>query len=297
MTEKPSFEDYLERVVEGLGFPDDPQNAERLYEFNMRAALQSVNSGPVMSGILAQLRELAREYSGGRPELLFFPAGDINDISLRHKPFRSTINKVYRHDIVYNRAFPDEPRDGFIKPSEIYEKIDDILRTRLVCKYMDGPKFVCEGLKTYCNAQDIVSHFRELSTDAGYYAWHFYFRAPAELMGDGKVELRDVWVEIQLTTQLAEVIGTLTHGLYEARRLEGRRNEPKDWKWDASSQQFRSTFLGHGLHLLEGLIQTFKDEVLAADAAQVPRQPQEDARPDPVSSRRPSNKNDESQQC
>jgi hypothetical protein len=67
-----------------------------------------------------------------------------------------------------------------------------------------------------------------------------------------------MWVEIQISTQLAEAITALTHGLYEARR-EGLSNySNKSWKWNAKSPEFRSAYIGHGLHLLEGMIQDFE---------------------------------------
>jgi hypothetical protein len=64
-------------------------------------------------------------------------------------------------------------------------------------------------------------------------------------------------------TQLAEVITSLTHVLYEERRDGTADGGDGSWKWEARSQRFRSAYLGHGLHLLEGIIQTFKDEMLA----------------------------------
>jgi hypothetical protein len=81
-------------------------------------------------------------------------------------------------------------------------------------------------------------------------------------MLNGEVQERHIWVEIQLTTQLAEVITSLTHGLYAERREGTARAKHGVWKWDAGSQRFRSAYLGHGLHLLEGVIQIFRDDVL-----------------------------------
>jgi hypothetical protein len=268
VTQKPLFEQYLLTTASELGFENDPANAERSYKFNLRSAHQSVTSGDVMSGILAALKEMSQHYAGGNPTLLFYPSDRIDDLSLLQKPFRSTIDKIYRKNVLYNRSYPSAPPDGFIEVVHLYENIDDLLRTRLVCKYMDGPKYVCEHLDTHCKAQGIASYFRELSTDAGYYAWHFYFQAPAEIMINHIVEEKQIWVEIQITTQLAEVIGSLTHGLYEARRSGRLDTEGRGWKWDAGSQRFRSAYLGHGLHLLEGIIQTFKDDVLGAQTIQ-----------------------------
>ena len=272
MAGKPSFEEYLTAAAGALGSGDDPATAERSYIFNLRSAHQSVMASGVMSGVLVALKEMRHLYSSGRPDLLFYPADIPEDLGFLQKPFRSAIHKLYRHNIVYNRNYPNPPREGALEPALIYEKIDDLLRTRLVCKYMDGPRFVCEQLRAHCDSQGIASRFRELSTDAGYYAWHFYFQAPVELMIENIVHQKSMWVEIQMSTQLAEVITSLTHGLYEARRAGSLEAEGHNWKWDASSVRFRSAYLGHGLHLLEGIIQTFKDDMLNAARAEAATQ-------------------------
>jgi ppGpp synthetase/RelA/SpoT-type nucleotidyltranferase len=262
VTEKPSFEQYLIAAAAELGFRDDPGNAKRSYTFNLRAAHQSLMAGDVMARVLAVLKEIRHQYGGGKPDLLFYPPEIVDDLRVLQKPFRSVIEKLYRRNVLYNRNYPNPPREGFLTPVRLYEEIDDLLRARVICKYMDGPRYVCEQLKHYCNSWGVISTFRELSTDAGYYAWHFYFKAPVELMIDNVVHQRSMWVEIQVSTQLADVITALTHSLYEARRTGNPGIEGRDWKWDATSRQFRSAYLGHGLHLLEGIIQTFKDDVL-----------------------------------
>ena len=75
----------------------------------------------------------------------------------------------------------------------------------------------------------------------------------------GEVQEHMMWAELQLSTQLAEVITSLTHGLYEERRAASGDDRGGNWKWDAGSPLFRSAYLGHGLHLLEGVIQTFRE--------------------------------------
>lgn len=260
MVEKPSPEDYRARFVRDMGF-NDVSLAERAFQFNMRAAHQSVVTGSVLGRITALLRSMPDRYAPGRPHLLFYPA-ILQELDLLTKPFTSVIDKAFRSNVLYNNRFPKPPPEGAIESSALYETIEDLLRTRLVCKYMDGPRFVCEELKRFCDQNAIESKFRELSTAAGYYAWHFYFRAPAELMLDASVVQKDVWVEIQVSTQLAEVITALTHELYETRRSLGPVQRDNDWKWDASSREFRSAYLGHGLHLLEGVIQNLKDDLL-----------------------------------
>ena len=264
MTPKPTHEQYQETVLNELGFAD-LANAERAYQFNIRAAHQSVTSGKNFSGVVKKLIEIRSDYSKDKPDLLFYhPANPTDELELLSKPFTSVIEKLFRNNIVFNRNYPQPPRDGWTKPDELYECIDDLLRTRIICKYMDGPKFVCEALDAYCKEQNIDAKFRELSTEAGYYAWHFYFRSPVELMTNNVVTNQTMWVEIQVSTQLAEVITTLTHGLYEQRRSGESDTKSDKWKWDADSQHFRSAYIGHGLHLLEGIIQTFKDDMLSS---------------------------------
>ncbi|QLF70523.1 hypothetical protein FE840_013810 [Peteryoungia desertarenae] len=128
---------------------------------------------------------------------------------------------------------------------------------------MDGPEHVCQTLEKECEAAGIEHRYKDVGTDAGYYAWHFYFRYPAELMLGGNIEHRRLWVELQFTTQLAEVITILTHQLYEERRSGRNHGVGSKWKWDATSNRFRSAYLGHGLHLLEGIIQGLKDDLVA----------------------------------
>jgi hypothetical protein len=69
-----------------------------------------------------------------------------------------------------------------------------------------------------------------------------------------------VEVEIQLTTQLQEVLRSLTHPFYEAERLLRNPDKGK-WKWDFSSGRFKVGYLSHTLHLLESVILETRDKV------------------------------------
>lgn len=261
---RPTPDAYQASFLTALGLPNDLAKAVTTYEFNMRAARASAQSGRFVD-VVSAIRNMPLDYLGGKPDLLFYPITIEDDLALRTKPFVSVINKLYRRNIVYNRKWPAPPKDGWIEASNFYEAIDDLLRTRLVCRYMDGPKFVCDSLSKLCDALGVQYNIRTLSTEAGYYAWHFYFKIDVELALDGGIQNRKMWVEVQLTTQLAEVITSLTHGLYEKRR-EGA-DLTDQWKWDPASPQFRSSFIGHGLHLLEGVIQGFRDDVLPKNEA------------------------------
>lgn len=63
----------------------------------------------------------------------------------------------------------------------------------------------------------------------------------------------EMMVEVQLTTQLQEVLYDLTHGLYEELRI--KIEEPiAPWQWDYSSPRFKPSYMGHTLHMLEAII-------------------------------------------
>jgi hypothetical protein len=262
VTKKPPYEQYQDDIIKELGFSDFA-NAERSYAFNLRVAQSAISACGAMAGFVSALKDMSKRYAGGRSSLLFYPSDFGQEIRLLTKPFASVVQKLYRSNVVFNRQFPNPSRQGYIVPRNLYEQVDDLVRGRIVCKYMDGPRFVCQELERHCNSVGLDSSYRELSTDAGYYAWHFYFRVPVELALEGGIEEIKMWVEIQISTQLAEVLTALTHELYETRRL-GRADQ--SWKWDAASREFRSAYLGHGLHLLEGIIQNLKDDLLARPA-------------------------------
>ncbi len=105
-----------------------------------------------------------------------------------------------------------------------------------------------------------------MNNDAGYYARHCYIGLPVELMISDRVEERSIPFELQITTQLAEAITSLTHELYEGSRASRSVSGEGEWRWQPETQRFRSAYLGHSLHLLEGLIQIFRDEVLGLNS-------------------------------
>lgn len=87
----------------------------------------------------------------------------------------------------------------------------------------------------------------------GHYAGHVdfcpVFRIPNV---EWETESVAVGVEIQVTTQLQELIRNLLHKHYEARRIGAVPDRP--WQWDYESTEFAANYLGHILHYIEGMI-------------------------------------------
>ncbi len=203
--------------------------ATRSYNLQMKSIKNQIETSPLMNSLTDLIGELPDEYPPAR-EFLFLNENVSRDLNFRMKPFKSVFNKIFRKNVIFNRYYPNANKKGGVDVPNFYQEIDDLLRTRIVCKYMDGPKWVCDQLKQKLNEIGITVDVRELSTDQGYYAWHLYFQAPVQMWEGQLVRDRKIWVEIQFTTQLSEVITSLTHDLYERRRDGRDFPEKDDWK-------------------------------------------------------------------
>jgi hypothetical protein len=179
--------------------------------------------------------------------------------SLDVKKFNSFLLKTFRKNILNNQQYPNPPTDGWIIPDNWFSRINDIVRTTLVVKYLDGVEFLKEKFGSLC-----VQHGMEFrcfleAREEGYYAAHLYtireFEVPRENWDTRKIPVQ---VEVQITTQLQEVIKRLLHKYFEARRVMSEKTDLK-WQWDYKSDEFIANYLGHILHYVEGMIMEVRD--------------------------------------
>lgn len=186
---------------------------------------------------------------------------------LQYKPYDSFLLKTYRKNFLDNKNWPDAPNKGWILPSNWYSQIHDILRTRFVVKYLDGVEFVISRLQQLCNTNGIRNWPYYEAREEGYYAAHFYLKQEFEIpKPTWDTIVIDVSIEIQITTQIQEVIGQLTHKYYEERRETTKSKEQK-WQWDYRSSEFVANYLGHILHYVEGMIMEIRDRKVKSDEA------------------------------
>lgn len=176
------------------------------------------------------------------------------------KPFDSFLLKTFRKNILENQNFPEPPIDGWILPKNWYLRINDILRTLIVVKYLDGVEFIIGKIRSLCKKIrkdfDCIFEAREV----GYYAVHLYTKEEFEIprMDWDTIKVSTA-IEIQLTTQLQEVIRKLLHKYYEERRLLPSQTE-RMWQWDYRSDEFATNYLGHILHYIEGMIMEIREK-------------------------------------
>jgi len=145
------------------------------------------------------------------------------------KPFNSLVLKSFRKNVLENPNWPNEPQGGWILPSNWFRTINDILRTLIEVKYLDGVEFLLIKLQSQCEKIQILCTTSLEAREEGYYAAHFYIKQIFEIPKvNWDTEKIDVSIEIQITTQLQEVIRKLLHKYYE-----NARQKPKsDTKWD-----------------------------------------------------------------
>lgn len=180
-----------------------------------------------------------------RPELLI-------------KPFDSFLLKTFRKNIRDNKNWPQKPPGGWILPRNWFSRINDVLRTLFFVKYLDGVEFFARQLESLCD--DGLSFSKTFEArEEGYYAAHIYVRRAFEIPRvDWDTESVNCSVEIQISTQLQEVIRTMLHKYYEERRV-GVHGSRK-WQWDYKSDEFAANYLGHILHYLEGMIMEVREK-------------------------------------
>jgi len=211
------------------------------------------------------LKEFEAEYRTSTGYPLLMPNFKLE---LGIKPYESFLIKTYRKNILENKNWPNppEPTKKWIlpnSPSTWYPKINDIARTLIVVKYLDGVEFLANKLLELAEDVSIKSERHYVVTDDGYYAVHIYLTQDFEVPKlDWDTEEIKLKIEIQIMTQLQEVIRQLLHKYYEKERLKLKTTHKEiDWRWNYKSDKFRASYIGHMLHYIEGVIVELRDRL------------------------------------
>jgi len=178
---------------------------------------------------------------------------DQMEIKLLTKSFGSFLEKTFRKNITYNKNWPEPPREGWVLQNNWFSRINDVVRTLITVKYLDGVDFLLPKIEALCTECDLEANKKLEAREDGYYAAHIHIRDQCEIhKKDWDMETIPVVIEIQITTQLQEVIRKLLHKYYEANRKLPVLDD--SWKWNYKSNEFASNYLGHILHYIEGMI-------------------------------------------
>lgn len=176
------------------------------------------------------------------------------------KPFDSFLLKTFRKNIITNDNYPEAPKGGWILPDNWYLSINDTIRTSFVVKYLDGVEFLIKKLEEFSMNRCIDMECVYEAKEEGYYAAHFYiinnYEVPGEKWDTKRIDCK---IELQITTQLQEVIKRLLHKYYVSNRRKIKKDDRK-WQWNYRSEEFAANYLGHILHYVEGMIMDIREK-------------------------------------
>lgn len=173
---------------------------------------------------------------------------------LKAKPYKSFLLKTFRKNILENNNYPNPPEKGWYLPENWFSLINDIVRCLFTVKYLDGVNFLGERIITVAKEFSVKYQIDYEAKEEGYYAAHTYiFYSCGIPKEDWDTKNVEISIELQITTQLQEVIRSLLHKYYEETRKRVEKPSVK-WQWDYKSDEFATNYLGHILHYIEGMI-------------------------------------------
>ena len=237
----------------------DVRRTETHYGVVTRKICEDVDASPCWQALIGDLTRMDQAYLVKTNYNLFVEGSPPPQ--LLKKPYESFIVKTFRQNILNNQRWPDEPAEtGWILPPRWFEQINDIVRSLLVVKYLDGVIFAADQILEKTKALDTACTIELEAREEGYYAAHLHFPVACEIPRENwDTEKMTVSVELQITTQVQEVIRKLLHAYYEKRRIT-REQEGATWQWNYKSPEFAANYLGHVLHYVEGMIMDIREK-------------------------------------
>lgn len=248
---------HHKRWIERKFLDDYPiGGTEEIYYAATQKAKKSFEQSDFWQSLKNLLNEWQGEYSNRNGANLFSGAPKFEIVI---KPFESTLDKCFRHNVLNNSGYPEiEPDGGWYEPDNWFEQIHDILRTQVTVKYMDGVTFLVEKLEELCVSCGLTNVCDFEAKPEGYYAVHFYIdeivSIPISIKTNREITMR---LEVQIFTQLQEVIRDQTHQAYT--ELRSQRSSTSKWQWNYTDRNFEQNYLGHLLHYVDGMVMKIRE--------------------------------------
>lgn len=238
-------------------FNYSPAQYEGYYQMCTTKLRETFINSPFWKAVSRELPNINDKYQIEKGYQLLTTT-DVPEICI--KSLDSLIIKAYRKNILNNTFFPDQPKNGWISHQNWFTKINDILRTTIVVKYIDGVEFLLKELSIIADQNSCKLNYSLEAREEGYYAAHAGVKIKLKIFNTSflqdDIELN---VEIQVTTELQEIIKILLHKHYEENRKKITPPNYK-WQWDYKCDEFASNYLGHIVHYVEGMIVEIRDK-------------------------------------
>jgi ppGpp synthetase/RelA/SpoT-type nucleotidyltranferase len=231
--------EWLEKMWQG----DLRELREGRYLHQQADLRQAFESSDYWREVSMRLDDWAETYRKETKAALFLSPPTLP--KLASKPWQSFMSRTWRENVSTNENWPKPPKGGWWLPDNWFERAWDVVRTRLIVRYMDGVRMLASELVECAEAPPLELPARDEPEAKlnGYYAFHVYVRQTFEVVEeDTPLECesklrRSSEVEIQVMTQLAEVISELTHTYYENSRLAAPGVIPPLWDEDIDEAQ------------------------------------------------------------
>jgi hypothetical protein len=237
-------------------FDIDYDRLEDEYRRVVTAIKRQFVNGTFWQRVLAVLPELESRYYVETGFLMATPRVP----EVLEKSWDTFWLKTFRRNISENLRWPRPPVGGWLVPDRWFTQIGDAVRSRFVVRYLDGIGQLVEELESTARASGMRSTTAFQATREGYYAAHVSLAGRFEIpRATFDTYITPARVEIQVTTQVKDVIQELLHKFYEERR-RSTDPLPASLEWDYSSDAFRASYLGHLAHHMEGLIMELRQE-------------------------------------
>jgi len=245
----PAFDQYVKWLAGKCTSTEIASAESRLRTVGATLAAD-VESSSLWQQLLGSLRNIEDEYTSFSDFRLFVTQETPEIVQ---KPYESVLEKSFRKNILLNKHWPEPPDGGWITPANWFERTNDIIRTMMIVKYLDGVEFLVNRIREIADEHSSKFSVDYEASDEGYYAAHCYpvFELDVPKL-DWDTEKQAIRLEIQVTTQLQDVIRKLTHKYYEQRRAQ--EIPSRKWQWNYASPEFVPNYLGHILHYVEGMI-------------------------------------------
>lgn len=253
---KPTIETYPKWFKEQFNIELHSKSAN-IYEYVIQKLYKDVENSPFWNGLQDNLENYNDEYYLKNGYTLL----RVEPLKVFSKAYASVLNKSFRKNVLNNNSFPDEPLNGWVKPENWFYKIKDLLRTSITVRYLDGVEFLANKIQDLAKQNNFTFEVDYEARVEGYYAAHITLVGKQTIVDENwnSIEV-DFPMEIQITTQLQEVIKGLLHKMYEDARIESLNKNSQKWQWDYKSKEFSSNYLGHILHYVEGMILEVRDK-------------------------------------
>lgn len=255
---KISFEEYLTWMNRNLKIRN--LGAYQLhYVREIESIKNNFSNDEFWKSLISKFQEFYDQYLIEEKQSLF--SDRLYKPIILTKSFSSLVEKTYRKNVIFNKNWPNPPNDGWITPNNWFSRINDLVRTKIVVNYLEGMNFISSKIKEHCDEQKIAFSPKPDARMEGYYAINSYLENLEFTINEqktGNEKTISISIELQITTQMQDLMRGLLHKEYEKART--KKASDLNWVWQYKDDKFSTAYLAHLLHYAEGMIMQIIDK-------------------------------------